>query len=68
MTSGEWSNIGPATLVSRVPWINQYIWRHDIDAVYKLALMYYFTRNGAYAAKATAIIDRMAYDDDYLWR
>jgi autotransporter-associated beta strand protein len=51
---------GPFGLVSRVPWINTNPWDDDMDAVYKLALRWYYTGDTNYAIKATAIFDAWA--------
>jgi autotransporter-associated beta strand protein len=51
---------GPFGLVSRVPMINQNPWKNDMDAVYKLALRWYYTGDTNCAVRATAIFDAWA--------
>jgi len=42
--------------VSRSPDVNLYRWRNDMTAAFNLSLMWYFTENEAYAAKARDIL------------
>ena len=51
---------GPFAVVGRTPDVNLSQYTNDMQAVYNLALMGYFTGNTAYSAKATAIIDAWA--------
>lgn len=47
---------GPFATVSRNPDQNRYEWENDMQAIYNLARMWYFTGNAAYAQKAHDIL------------
>jgi len=47
---------GPFASVSRNPHINRNQWMADMDAAFKLSLMWYFTQNQEYAIKARDIL------------
>lgn len=47
---------GPFANVSRSPDVNLWPWRNDMDAIWNLARMWYFTGNTAYAQKAHDIL------------
>ena len=47
---------GPFASVSRNPHINRNQWMADMDAAFKLSLMWYFTENANYAMKARDIL------------
>ncbi len=47
---------GPFATVSRTPDVNLNPWKHDMQAVYNLALMWYMTGNTAYAQKSHDIL------------
>jgi hypothetical protein len=47
---------GPFATVSRTPDVNLNQWKSDMQAVYNLALMWYFTGNTAYAQKSHDIL------------
>jgi hypothetical protein len=51
-----WPQEGPYTNVSRTPDVNLTYWKDDMNAVYNLARMWYFTGNNAYAQKAHDIL------------
>jgi hypothetical protein len=48
--NGPWAN------VSRTPDINLTYWKNDMNAIYSLARMWYFTGNDAYAKKARDLL------------
>jgi hypothetical protein len=52
----EWHMEGPCDNVSRTPDINLTTWKNDMNAIYNLARMWYFTGNNAYAQKAHDIL------------
>lgn len=58
-----WPMEGPAANVSRTPDINLTTWKNDMNAVYNLARMWYFTGNQAYAQKARDIL--IAWADNH---
>jgi hypothetical protein len=47
---------GPFATVTRNPDLNRWTWMSDMEAVYDLALMWYFTGNSAYAQKSHDIL------------
>jgi len=47
---------GPFATVTRNPDLNRWTWESDMEAVYDLALMWYFTGNDNYAKKAHDIL------------
>ncbi|HEY9125804.1 MAG TPA: alginate lyase family protein, partial [Acidobacteriaceae bacterium] len=47
---------GPFETVTRNPDLNRWTWESDMDSVYDLALMWYFTGNSAYAQKSHDIL------------
>jgi hypothetical protein len=47
---------GPFEQVTRNPDLNRWTWMSDMEAVYDLALMWYFTGNSAYARKSHDIL------------
>ncbi|MBN1855064.1 MAG: RICIN domain-containing protein [Pirellulales bacterium] len=51
-----WPPEGPWETVSRTPDVNLTYWKDDMNALYNLARMWYFTGNEAYAQKARDII------------
>jgi len=55
-SSLNYSMQGPFTTVSRNPDANLGAWRNDMQAVFNLARMWYFTGNTAYAQKAHDIL------------
>ena len=52
----SYSMLGPFATVSRNPDVNLYQWREDMMAIWKLARMWYFTRDNTYAQKAHDIL------------
>ncbi|TLD68629.1 ricin B lectin [Phragmitibacter flavus] len=52
----NWPMEGPTANVSRTPDINLTTWKNDMNAIYNLARMWYFTGNHAYAQKAHGIL------------
>lgn len=52
----SWPPEGPWGTVSRTPDVNLTYWKNDMNAVYNLARMWYFTGNTNYAQKAHDII------------
>ena len=55
-SSLTWPMEGPCANVSRTPDINLTTWKNDMNAIYNLARMWYFTGNHAYAQKAHDIL------------
>ena len=55
-SSLTWPMEGPTANVSRTPDINLTTWKNDMNAIYNLARMWYFTGNHAYAQKAHDIL------------
>lgn len=51
---------GPFVTVSRAPNLNNTAWKNDMVAIYNLTLMWVFSGNDAYAAKATDMLDKWA--------
>jgi len=47
---------GPFETVTRNPDLNRWVWMSDMEAVYNLALMWYFTGDNAYAQKSHDIL------------
>ena len=47
---------GPFATVTRNPDLNRWVWMSDMEAVYNLALMWYFTGDSAYAQKSRDIL------------
>ncbi len=47
---------GPWDTVSRTPDVNLTYWKNDMNAIYNLARMWYFTGNNAYAQKARDLL------------
>lgn len=47
---------GPFETVTRNADLNRWTWQSDMQAVYNLALMWYFTGNNAYAQKSHDIL------------
>jgi hypothetical protein len=52
----SWPQEGPCATVSRTPDVNLAYWKDDMNAVFNLARMWYFTGNNAYAQKAHDIL------------
>lgn len=51
---------GPFPTVSRAPNLNNTQWKSDMQAIHNLTFMYVFTRDEAYAKKATDLLDAWA--------
>jgi hypothetical protein len=47
---------GPTAIVSRSPNVNLHLWRADMNAIWNLSLMWYFTGDNAYAQKAHDVL------------